>query len=105
MPEVRWRAGAAPDDGATVRRQLAGRARKAERCREPIPCLDNQSAWTLFQFSRWIVGRWERDVEALECARERPALVGQLGEREGAGGKRSTGHREARRRVGGRSDQ
>jgi hypothetical protein len=31
MPEVRWRAGAAPDDGATVRRQRAGRAREAER--------------------------------------------------------------------------
>jgi hypothetical protein len=34
MPEVRWRAGAAPDDGATVRRQRAGRASKAERRRE-----------------------------------------------------------------------
>src|SRR5512132_753110 len=30
MPEVRWRAGAAPDDRATVRRQRAGCGCKAE---------------------------------------------------------------------------
>src|SRR5688572_19645041 len=40
MPEVRWRAGAAPDDGATVRRQRAGRASKAERRRETEPVVE-----------------------------------------------------------------
>jgi hypothetical protein len=40
MPEVRRRAGAAPDDGATVRRQRAGRASKAERRRETEPVVE-----------------------------------------------------------------
>src|SRR5215216_1534276 len=40
MPEVRWRVGAAPDDGATVRRQRAGRASKAERRRETEPVVE-----------------------------------------------------------------
>jgi len=40
MPEVRRRAGAAPDDVATVRRQRAGCASKAGRCRETEPVVE-----------------------------------------------------------------
>ena len=40
MPEVRRRAGAAPDDGATVRRQRAGCASKAGRRRETEPVVE-----------------------------------------------------------------
>jgi hypothetical protein len=40
MPEVRRRAGAAPDDRATVRRQRAGCGSKAERRRETEPVVE-----------------------------------------------------------------
>jgi hypothetical protein len=51
IPEVRWRAGAAPDDRATVRRQRAGCGSKAERRRRRTSTGRQPRNWRL-----WAVG-------------------------------------------------
>jgi hypothetical protein len=56
IPEVRWRAGAAPDDRATVRRQRAGCGSKAERCRRRTSVRSPDTGQQPRNWRLWAVG-------------------------------------------------